>query len=82
MESQRYAGGGLALWGSLTKGSRPKDFGLESYGGNIWRAEMICGEYYCLAHFSCAAFELALLSQLIKLAYRRCSILSSSTQDK
>lgn len=82
MELQRYVGGGLALWGSLTKGSRPKDFELESYGGNIWRAEMICGEYYCLAHFSCAAFELALLSQLIKLAYRRCSILSSSTQDK
>lgn len=35
MESQRYVGGGLALRGSLTKGSRPKDFELESYGGNI-----------------------------------------------
>lgn len=84
-------------WMAGWQGARGRLFGsasflnksLTSEGlwiGKLWKkyltAGMICGEYYCLAHFSCAASELALLSQLIRPAYRRCSILSSSTQDK
>lgn len=68
--------------GFLTKTSRPERLNYKVMEEIFDGREMICGEYYCLAPFSRAASELALLSQLIKLAYRRCSILSSSTQDK